>query len=302
VPEFRSGVRILLLAIVLAGVALAMMLVDRRETASPDAEPSWWSGLLLDVAAPVQNAISTPFDLMRDAWIDYVALVGVREQNDALRAQIAVLEEESLQLREALLASGRLESIAEMRESYEMPMLPAELVGRDASPWFRSVLLDRGADRGVLSGMPVISERGLVGLVRATSRNAAKAMLILDRQSAIDGAVERSRTRGIVRGDGGAQLFFEFVARDHDIRVGDVILSSGLDGVYPKGLRVGQVAELPEAKPGLIGRAVLEPAVDFDRLEQVFVLQRRGTSMDLLYGSEEGDTDLAAMAPPAVEP
>lgn len=299
-PEFRSGVRIVLLAIALAALALAMMLVDRREAGS--GEPPWWSAWLLDVAVPVQKVIAAPFSVARVAWIDYIALVGVRQQNDELRAQIAKLEEESLQLREALLAGGRLERIAEMRESYEMPMLPAELVGSDASPWFRSVLLDRGSSRGVLSGMPVISERGLVGLVRATSATAAKAMLILDRQSAIDGAVERSRTRGSVRGDGGAKLLFEFVARDYDVEVGDVILSSGLDGVYPKGLRVGRVAELPEAQPGLMARAVLEPAVDFDRLEQVFVLLRRGASLELLYGSGEGDTDLAAVANPAGKP
>ena len=293
-PEFRSGVRFVLLALALAGVALAMMLVDRREAGT--SETAWWNGWLLDVAVPVQKTLAVPLHVARAAWIDYIALINVRQENSELRDRIAKLEEEGLQLREALLASGRLQSIVEMRESYEVPMLPAELVGSDASPWFRSVLLDRGSSRGVLAGMPVISEQGLVGLVRATSATAAKAMLILDRQSAIDCAVERSRTRGIVRGDGGSNLVFEFVARDTDVQVGDVVLSSGLDGAYPKGLRVGRVSEVPEAKPGLMARATLEPAVDFDRLEQVFVMQRRGAGLELLYGSDEGDTDVASVS------
>jgi rod shape-determining protein MreC len=300
VPEIRSGLRIALLAIVLGGIATAMMIVDRRETGASD--PPWWSAWLLDVAVPIQETISVPLDVAHDAWVDYVALVGVRQENEELRARIAKLEEESLQLREALLASGRLGSIAEMRAAYEVPMLPAELAGYDVSPWFRAVLLDRGSSRGVLSGMPVISERGLVGLVRATSARAAKAMLILDRQSAIDGAVERSRTRGIVRGDGGSKLVFEFVARETDVAVGDVVLSSGLDGVYPKGLRIGRVVEVPDAKGGLMARALLEPAVDFDRLEQVFVLQRRGPGLELLYGSDEGDTEIAVADTRAEQP
>ena len=125
-----------------------------------------------------------------------------------------------------------------MRDEFEIPMLPAELVGLDVSTWFRSVLLDRGRSHGVRSGMPLISEQGLVGLVTATSRNAAKGMLLLDRQSAVDGVVQRSRARGVVRG-AGEELAFEFVARGADVAVGDVIITSGLGGVYPKGLRIG---------------------------------------------------------------
>ena len=175
-------------------------------------------------------------------------------------------------------------------------MLPAQLVGVDPSPWFRSVLVDRGREHGVRSGMPIISEHGLVGLVTATSMRAAKAMLVLDRQSAVDGIVQRSRSRGIVRGRGTSEIDFEFVTRGSDVRIGDIVISSGLDGVYPKGIRIAEVISVSDPGSALLQTAKLVPAVDFGRLEQVFVMLRRGPTMELLYaGEQEGDLGATAL-------
>lgn len=284
--EFRNRIRVLMLVLVLLGVALVTMVSDRRAMSEGRSDLPRWAGGILDLAVPVQKMVALPVDLVRDTWGHYVDLVGVNETNDVLRRRIAELEDDNLQLREALVASGRLERIAKMREQYEIPMLPAELVGVDVSPWFHSVLLDQGRADGVRSGMPVISDRALAGLVTATSSNAARTMLLLDRQSAVDGTVQRSRTRGIVRGVGD-MLEFEFVARGSDVRAGDVVITSGLDGVYPKGLMIGQVREVPDAGSRLLATAVVEPAVDFGRLEQVFVMLHRAPTMDLLYAEED---------------
>jgi rod shape-determining protein MreC len=247
-----------------------------------------WAGGILDLTVPVQKMVAAPADLVRDAWRHYRDLVDVADRNRALERRIAELEEDNLQLREALVASGRLERIAKMREQYEIPMLPAELVGVDVSPWFRSVLIDKGRGHGVGAGMPVISENGLAGLVTATSQDASRGMLLLDRQSVVDGTIQRSRAQGVVRGRGDAFLEFEFVARGSDVRVGDQVITSGLGGVYPKGLRIGEIREVPDPGSRLLGTAIVEPAVDFRSLEQVFVMLHRGPAMDLLYGAEEG--------------
>ena len=284
--EFRSRIRVLALVALLAGAALVTMVSDRRAMSQGRRDLPGWAGGILDLAVPVQKMVALPVDLARDTWNRYVDLVGVRETNDVLRRRVAELEDDNLQLREALVASGRLERIAKMREQYEIPMLPAELVGVDVSPWFHSVLLDKGRVDGVLSGMPVISERALAGLVTATSGDASRTMLLLDRQSAVDGTIQRSRTRGIARGAGDL-LEFEFVARGSDVRAGDVIITSGLDGVYPKGLLIGQVREVSDAGTRLLATARVEPAVDFGRLEQVFVMLHRAPTMDLLYAEED---------------
>lgn len=287
--ETHNRVRLTLLVVALVGFATVTMVVDRRALRDRARELPPWAGPVLDIAAPVQKALAYPVDWVRGTWRHYVALIGVREQNTELRRRVVRLQEENLQLREGLVASGRLARIAEMRDEFEVPMLPAELVGSDVSPWFRSVLLDRGRTDGVRSGMPVISENGLAGLVVATSNHAAKAMLLLDRQTAIDVTVQRSRARGIVRGVGDDSLVFEFVARGADVLPGDLVMTSGLDGVHPKGLLVGSVQKVAEAGTDLLRTAKVQPAVDFGRLEQVFVMLRRGPTLELLYSTESGD-------------
>ena len=143
-----------------------------------------------------------------------------------------------------------------------------------------------GREHGLRSGMPVITDLGVVGLITATSGHAGRSMLLLDRQSVIDGIVQRSRARGIVRGQGTDRLEFEFVVGGEDVEVGDVVISSGLGAVYPKGLRIGEVVEVIESDYGLTQKALLRPAVDFGRLEQVFVMLWRAPTMHLLYGDD----------------
>jgi len=282
------------MALVVAGlllIALISMVSNRRALISGASSLPWGAGAVMDAAVPVQKTMAVPVDVVRDAWRDYVDLRDVRQENARLREQVWHLEEDNLQLREALVASGRLERIADMRDDFEVPMLPAELVGGDVSPWFRSVMFDRGHSDGVRAGMPVISEQGLVGLVTAASSQASQTMLLLDRQSAVDGTIQRSRARGMVRGRGSDELVFEFVARGGDVQEGDVVITSGLGGVYPKGLRVGAISEVSKPGSRLLQTATLTPAVDFGRLEQVFVMLRRGPTMELLYSDAGPDAE-----------
>jgi rod shape-determining protein MreC len=286
----------------LALAAVITMVSDRRSLAEGGRDLPWWQALVLEIAVPIQDAVAAPVDGVRGLWGDYIAVLAVREDNVRLRNRVAELEESNLQYREALVASGHLQQIAAMRDEFEIPMLPSEVVGLDVMPWFRSVLVDRGGSHGVRAGNPVITAEGVVGLVTATSRHAAKTMLLLDRQSAIDGIVQRSRARGIVRGRGTDQLAFEFVIRGGDVKLGDVVITSGLGGVYPKGLRVGEVVELLDPGGGLLQTATLRPAVDFGRLEQVFVMMRRGPTMDLLYGDAERATPVESARAPRQRP
>ena len=286
--------RVPLLLLLLVGLALLAIASDRRAIARAARDAGWVGGFLLEVAAPIQKGLSAPVDGVRGAWGSYVALLDVRDENARLREKVAQLQEENLQYREALVASGRLRTIAEMRSEIEVPMRPAQVVGTDVSPWFHSVLIDRGRSDGVRAGMPVVTETGVVGIATATSPNAGRVLLLLDAQSSIDGIVQRSRARGIVKGTGREQLEFEFFVRGDDVQVGDLVITSGFGGAYPKGLRVGEVVEVHADPTAFVHRAVLKPAVDFGRLEQVFVLLWRGPTLELLY---EGEGDLPDEAP-----
>jgi rod shape-determining protein MreC len=283
--ELLGRLRVPLLVVLLAVLSLVVVASDRRAMARGQ-EDRFLPGLVLELAAPVQKFLSLPAWLTRSGWGRYVALLDVRSENERLQARVAELEEENLQFREALVDSGRLQTIAEMRTDFEAPMRPAQVVGQDVSPWFRSVLVDRGGSDGVRSGMPVVTENGVVGLITATAPHAGRAMLLLDNQSAVDVLVQRSRARGIVRGDGTDRLHFEFFVRGDDVQVGDVVITSGFGGVYPKGLRVGEIVEVEPPGERLLQRARLKPAADFGRLEQVFVMLWRGPTLDLLYEGE----------------
>jgi rod shape-determining protein MreC len=291
--EILYRLRVLVVLAALALLTGVTLLADRRHDPHDPGGESWWSGALFEVTVPVQKAVSMPLSWVRGRYSRYVDLVDLRAENELLRTRVASLEEENLQYREALVAGGRLERIVAMRDDFESPLQPAEVVGQDVSPWFRSVLIDRGRKHEVRSGMPMVTDRGVVGLVTATSPHASRAMLILDRQSAVDGIVQRSRARGIVRGTGSGRLEFVFVVRGDDVRVGDVVITSGVGGVYPKGLRVGEVSAIEVNEDRLLHTAAVEPAVDFERLEQVFVLLRRGPIMELLHPDQTGPTTMA---------
>jgi rod shape-determining protein MreC len=286
----RLGLPLLFAALVL--LTLFAMVADRRVLAGLGRDRSLGSALI-ELVVPVQQALLFPVEATRDLWENYVALVGQRAENERLRARLAELEEQNLQYAEAIVASGHLQRIAEMRENFGVPLQPAQVVGHDVSPWFRSVLIDRGSRGDVRSGMPVVTDRGLVGLVTASAPHAARVMLLLDRQSAVDGMIQRSRARGIVRGTATGLLEFTFVVRGDDVQVGDDVITSGVGGVHPKGLRVGRVVEVHADAASLLHTATVQPAVDFGRLEQVFVMLHRGPTMDLLYGGEGDLPDTA---------
>lgn len=286
--DFLRRVRLPLLFGALLLITLGLMLGDRRAQRE-FGERAWPASTLLEIAVPIQRVISWPAERLADAWSRYIDLVDVKAQNQQLAAQVAQLQDEVLQYQEALVASGNLKRIVEMRKDFEVPLLAARVVGSDVSPFFHALLLNRGHGDSVLAGMPVVADQGLVGLVTATSRHAARTMLLLDRRSAVDAIVQRSRARGIVHGTGSGELRFVLLVRGDDVRPGDVVITSGVGGVYPQGLRIGQVEEVHEKQTDLLHWARVKPSVDFGRLEQVFVMEHRAPTMDLLY---EGEGDL----------
>jgi rod shape-determining protein MreC len=287
--DFFRRIRLPLIFAALVLLTTFFMIGDQRAARGERVDAPWPLSALLEAAAPIQRAVRWPIERLGGGWDEYIALVDVGRDNTALRQRVAALEDENLQLREALVESGNLERLAAMRSGFEVDLMPARVIGRDVSPYFRSLLLDRGRASGVLSGMPVVSDRGLVGLVTATTPNAARTMLLVDRRAAVDAVVERSRALGIVRGTGGASLEFSFLTRGADVKPGDSLLTSGVGGVYPKGLRIGVIEEVNAQKGALVHTARVAPAVQYGQLETAFALLARGPTMNLLYEGE-GDT------------
>ncbi len=247
------------------------------------------SGVLVSLTLPLERMVTVPVDEARGWWDDLVELVQVREENSALRQRIARLEDENLQYREAIVSSERFQRLAGFRASHDVPMVPANVVHEDLSSWFQSVIIDQGTTAGIRPGMPVINDAGVVGVVSGTTPSNAKVLLLTDPQSRVDAYVQRSRARGSVRGGARHSATLEQVLRDEDVRVDDQLLTSGLGAVFPKGLVIGRVAEVERKPYGLFQISRIEPAVDFGKLEEVFViLERRGLPEPDAYTADDG--------------
>jgi len=154
-------------------------------------------------------------------------------------------------------------------------MLPANVAAQDLSAWFQSIIIDQGGDAGIQPGMAVVNEEGVVGVILGTTPGASKVLLIVDSQSSVDGYVQRSRARGTLHGSSERGCSFEYVLRDQDVEVGDLLLTSGLGAIYPKGLPIGRVRSVDRKPYGLFQLAEVEPMVDFRQLEEVFVILDR---------------------------
>jgi rod shape-determining protein MreC len=221
----------------------------------------------------VQSAASSLVRSVRDVWVNYAALRGARDENKELKRQMADLQVQ-LQGQRALAArSEKLQELLGLKQGTSLPTLSAEVIAGNANPGVRQITINRGTDDGVQSSMAVISPRGVVGrVIGHPSAHAARVQLIIDHNAAAGALVERTRVGGIVTGgDRQPPLAMELVSHLTDVKAGDVVVTSGVDGIFPKGYILGTV-ETSEKGPGLYRVITVRPAVDFSSLEEVLVV------------------------------
>jgi len=231
------------------------------------------------VAAPAQTAVSTLTGGFGALLDEYVAVVGAKQEAARFRRDVADLRRELAAVSEVALENRRLKTLLNFKESTDLPLLPARIVGRSTSAWFRTLVVDKGAADGVVLSSPVVTAGGVIGRVSEVSNSSSRVLLITDTSSAIDAVVQRTRAQVIVEGRLGAACRILYMARTEDAVPGDRVVTSGLGDIYPKGLLVGQISKVDPAKGGVFRGAELIPGVDLSRLEEVFmVLPRSGAS------------------------
>jgi len=230
------------------------------------------SGVVLEGMRPLQGAVTTVLEAVAQTWHAYVALVGVKEENERLRARVRELEQEAVRWSEIEQTVKRLGELLEFRATLEGEARAAQIIGRDPFPWFSTVIINRGEADGVHKNMAVLSPFGVVGQTIATSAHAARVLLITDHNSGVDAVVQRSRARGIVEGalDGGCVM--KYLKRGEDIDVGDQVVTSGLDGIFPKGMMIGRVTRVTKGTRALLQVAEIKPSAPLDRIEEVLVV------------------------------
>lgn len=226
----------------------------------------------MSVVCPIQNVLSSSVGYVHDIWSHYFFLVHAAKENEALKKQLAQAALRENECKETALANERLRKFVNLKDQSPFALLAAEVVSRDASPWFKSIIINKGSTEGVTRGCPVIVCEGIVGYVLETTAGYAKVLLIIDRNSSVDALVQKTRARGIAQGMGNGSCRLDYTLRQVEIAVGDAVVTSGLDGIYPKGLRVGTVSKVFRRNSGLFQNIELAPSADFEKLEEVMVI------------------------------
>ena len=235
--------------------------------------PAYGPGrIAIAVVAPFQKLIVTTTRFFSDIWEHYFFLITVVDENKALYQELQKLRADNHRLQEAALSNERLRKLFNLQQQMQQPLIAAQVVGKDPSPWFQSVLLDKGLTDGVEKGCPVINPEGIVGIVVEVTSRYCKVMLITDPNSGVDALIQKSRARGIIKGGASGYCVLNYVLRKYEVAVGDTVISSGMDGVFPKGLPIGEVATTVKQEAGIFQDVTVTPYVDFERLEEAFVV------------------------------
>jgi rod shape-determining protein MreC len=221
--------------------------------------------------AEVQRVATGGIGGVRTAWQNYVNLRQIGQENDALKQRVSQLEV-ALQRERALAEQTRvLQQALDLKTETPFATTAAMIIASGASPDFRTMTLDQGSSQGLATDMAVLAPEGIVGRVILPTPRAAKVQLIIDRNAAVAGLVERSRAQGVVVGTGNDRMRFDYVPGSADLKVGDSVVTSGLDGIYPKGFVIGQI-ESVERSAGEFSNVLIRPAVNLSALETVLVV------------------------------
>lgn len=195
-------------------------------------------------------------------------------QNLALREESAQLKNKLVELEELRQENDRLKKLFNFKHDSNFTLIVSQVIGRDSVNWLASLIIDKGKENGVQNGMCVITDAGLVGKIVEVGSFYSKVMLINDPNSSVSSLIQRSREQGITSGTVTGELRLHFLPVNSDVKVGDLAITSGLGGVYPKGLVVGKVTEVGEEADGLSKSCLLVPAVKLSRLEEVLIMVR----------------------------
>ncbi len=225
------------------------------------------------MVSPLQRTISSGKEYISDMYGSYLALRKVKDENRLLKARVERLEMLNIDLIEEREENKRLRFLVQLERAGGIRGLAAHVIAISVSGWTRKVTVNKGTNQGVAAGMAVVEGGGVVGQVLAAATESSEILLMTDHTSSIDVILQNSRARGVVEGRGSETAILRFVSRDDEVRVGDRVITSGLDGVYSKGLLVGTVVRVDRKRRGLFQTIEIKPAANLEVIEAVTIVQ-----------------------------
>jgi rod shape-determining protein MreC len=258
--------------VVLASAVLFSFLLLTMEVRRDEALTPFLKRLLLESVSPFLKATAALKRTTGEIWDSYVDLRFVRHENVRLQEEVEALRARLGAAEEAHRENQRLKNLLGLREREPFQVVAAGIVGRDATNWFHTLLIDRGSRHGIERHTAVIVPAGLVGQVVEASASSARVQLITDPVSSVGVLLQGSRVTGLLVGGQSGRLRIRYLPLRAEIQTGEVVITSGLGGVYPKGILVGKVLAVDGRGGALFQEATVEPSVDFSQLEEVLVI------------------------------
>lgn len=230
---------------------------------------------IVAIAAPLQHLVGFTYEKISSGFSHYIFLIGASKENEELKAQIGELKQKLVNAVELTQENERLRLMLSLTNPPRNTAINAEKIAFGSNQFERTIRVNKGKDDNVDIGMPVINSLGLVGQVAEVFSDYSNVLLLTDKSSSVDVIVQRTRSRGTLKGFSPHQLSFEFLSVDEDLQVGDIMISSGLDGVYPEGIPVGTVSAAGKQGRRLFLSATVDPFVKFSKLEELRILAPR---------------------------
>jgi rod shape-determining protein MreC len=260
----------------LAGIGILAALLFFSLNVPRNREANVIERSVLSVMSPLLRPVSRIGGFVEDIRDSYILLVDTHRENMRLRDDIRGLNLRVLEGNEAVLANQRLERLLDMKQSVREPTIAATVIGEDVTSWFRTLVISRGSSSGIREGMAVISADGVVGQTVKVSTSTSRVLLLTDHASSISATIQRSRARGVVKGKGEMLCSLEFTTREEDVKVGDTVMTSGIGGVFLKGLPIGEVTMVKRGEYGIFQTVSIRPVVNLPHLEEVLIVLRGG--------------------------
>jgi rod shape-determining protein MreC len=262
--------------VLLTGIGLLVALIIFSLNIPRSREANAVEKGVLSIMTPLFQPFYRLSGFVEDAWDGYVRLVDTHRENLRLREDVRVLNERVREGNELLLANQRLERLLDMKKNVQAPTIAAEVVGEDATSWFRTFILNRGSSSGIREGMAVVAADGIVGQIVKVANSTSRVVLLTDHASGIAATIQRSRARGVVKGKSEMLCTLEFTTREEDVKVGDQVVSSGIGGVFQKGIPIGEVTMVKRGEYGVFQTVSIRPSVNLAHLEEVLVVLSGG--------------------------
>jgi rod shape-determining protein MreC len=228
--------------------------------------------VVIEVVSPLQEGLASSKQSVSSLFENYLMIVNTSKENTVLKKQISRLESDLTTMEEIRKENLRLKRLLNFSDEMVQQKVLAQVVGWDSANEFKVIRLNKGTKHGITVMSPVITDHGLVGYVYRTTENYSDVLTILDQNNRVDVMVERTRTHGIVEGVFNFKCALKYVMRNEPVEVGDKLMTAGVGGIYPKGIKVGMITDIAKENFGMTLSIEVVPSVDFDKLEEVLVL------------------------------